>query len=126
LAKLREIALDDFRLLIEQIVRTIQISYLHEENKVLCEELVDCLLTMWRSSSGMLSAADWSKDCLAALRAVVDTPRASSPGLSNKAKFGLMDLHDLAAAAAKPAAAPKPASKSGNSSSKQSKKKSSA
>jgi hypothetical protein len=91
---LGEIQSEDFRLLVEQIVKSIQVSYTVDENRLLCEELVDCLLMMWKACATKLGKSSWTEDCLKSLRLVAESNAA--PGLTNKAKFGLMDLLDIA------------------------------
>lgn len=95
LAKLSEINPDDFRLLVESIVTSIQTSVVHEDNKVLCEELVDCLSTMCLACGrSILRGASWMNVCMSELEKVVKQPRADIPGLTNKAMFGLMNIQD--------------------------------
>lgn len=95
LAKLGEIPAEDFRILVEQIVLSIRSSVELEENKVLCEELVDCLMTMCMAcGKTILSSTRWIGGYLKELDAVAKAPRTEVPGLTNKARFGLMDLQD--------------------------------
>lgn len=95
LAKLGEIPSEDFRILVEQIVKSIGISAETEENKTLCEELVDCLVTMCTACGrSILSKTSWMNDCIRQLDVVIRAARTDLPGLSNKARFGLMGLHD--------------------------------
>jgi hypothetical protein len=95
LAKLGEIPSEDFRLLVEKIVLSIQSSVGSEENKVLCEELVDCLSTMCLAcGKSILSGASWMGGCIKDLEVVVKAARTDVPGLTNKARFGLMAIQD--------------------------------
>lgn len=97
LAKLGEVTSEDFRLLVEQIVRSIEESYTVEENKLLCEELVDCLGTMCLAcGKSILSKAGWMMVCLGKLNEISSSARSTAPGLTNKARFGLMNLLDAA------------------------------
>jgi hypothetical protein len=97
LAKLGEVTSEDFRLLVEQIVQSIRDSYTDEENKLLCEELVDCLATMSSAcGKSILAKAAWMNPCLVHLAEISNSPRSASPGLTNKARFGLMNLLDAA------------------------------
>lgn len=97
LVKLGEIPVDDFRTLIVQIVRSISESVSSAENRLLTDELVDCQLTICRSSfDKILRGAAWMGDCLKEVDAIVKSPRSETPGLTNKAMFALMDLQDLA------------------------------
>jgi hypothetical protein len=92
LAKLGEVSMEDFRLLVNLTVNTIQSSYTVEEHKQMCEEVVDCFLTMVRAVK-----IDWMREYVEVLRSVVQAPRESSPGLSNKGRFALMDILDMVA-----------------------------
>lgn len=95
LAKLSEIPSEDFRILVEQIVESIQTSVGSEDNKVLCEELVDCLMTMCTAcGKTILAKTTWMGDCMKHLEVVIKAVRTDAPGLTNKARFGLMALQD--------------------------------
>lgn len=96
LAKLGEVSMDDFKVLAGKIIETVQTCYTTEGNKNLCEELVDCFLTMWRANPSLFKKQEWVEPYIAQMRLIVGAPRESAPGLSNKAKFGLMDILDLA------------------------------
>ncbi len=90
LAKLGEVTTEDFRLLVNQIVETIRISYEKEESRQMCEEVIDCFLTMVRAVK-----IGWMREHVDALRSIVGTDKAKAPGLSNKGRFALMDILDL-------------------------------
>jgi hypothetical protein len=96
LAKLGEVPMEDFRTLVGKIIDTLKTCYVAEENKGLCEELVDCFLTMWKANPSLFKKQEWTDPYIEQMRLIVGTPRESAPGLSNKAKFGLMDILDLA------------------------------
>lgn len=98
LAKYGEVNVSDFRSLIEQIVRSVQEVCKVPENTLVCEEYVDCLSKMCVASATILSKADWIRPCLDMLREVSGSPRTVSPGLTNKAKFAIMDILDFARA----------------------------
>jgi MIF4G domain len=91
LAKLGEIQTDDFRMLVVKIVESIQESVKDPDNRVLSDELIDCLITICRSSGSLLT-----NDYLKAVDEIVKSPRTNMPGLSTKGLCGLMDLQDLA------------------------------
>lgn len=84
----------DFAMLIEQIVSVIESIQCDSTKTLLSEEYIDCLSNMCRSASTILKSADW----FPALRTRVETlaakPKAEVPGLTNKARFALMDLCD--------------------------------
>jgi hypothetical protein len=96
LAKLGEVPMEDFRTLVGKIIDTLKTCYIAEENKGLCEELVDCFLTMWKANPSLFKKQEWTDPYIEQMRLIVGTPRESAPGLTNKAKFGLMDILDLA------------------------------
>jgi hypothetical protein len=95
LAKLGEVNFADFRSLLESIVASIQKVYLVPDNTLLCEEYVDCLSRMCIAGASMLSKEKWATDQISVLGSISSSPRSSSPGLSNKARFALMDLQDF-------------------------------
>ncbi len=95
LTKLGEVNYADFRSLIESIVGSIQKVYLVPDNTLLCEEYVDCLSRMCNAGESILSKEKWANDQIHLLAGISSLPRSSSPGLSNKARFALMDLLDF-------------------------------
>lgn len=95
LAKLGEVHFEDFRSLIVSIVTSILQVYTTAENTLLCEEYVDCLSRMCHAGAPMLKKEAWAKEQIGRLSDIVSSPRSSSPGLSNKARFALMDLQDF-------------------------------
>lgn len=62
-----------------------------EGQQVLCEEYADCLSTLIRSAKDILKAT--GPALVARVREAMD--RTDAPSLSNKARFGLMDITDL-------------------------------
>jgi hypothetical protein len=95
LAKLGEVNFDDFRSLIVSIVASILQVYTTAENTLLCEEYVDCLSRMCHAGASMLKKESWANEQIALLSDIISSPRSSSPGLSNKARFALMDLQEF-------------------------------
>lgn len=95
LAKLGEVHFEDFRSLIVSIVTSILQVYITAENTLLCEEYVDCLSRMCHAGAPMLKKEAWAKEQIDRLTDIISSPRSSSPGLSNKARFALMDLQDF-------------------------------
>ncbi len=96
LVKLGEADTDAFAKIIQQIVTVLENKHTDATNTLLCEEYIDCLANLCGCASGILSGADWSgsvKDRLAVLAA---KPRKEVPGLTNKARFALMDLIESA------------------------------
>ena len=62
-----------------------------EGQQVLCEEYADCLSTLIKASKDMLKGA--AAPLVERVRGAMD--RTDAPSLSNKARFGLMDIIDL-------------------------------
>jgi hypothetical protein len=98
LAKHGEVNEEDFRSLVENIVTSIRNVYMIPENTLLCEEYVDCLSKMCVAGASLLKRTEWMKVCLGHLREIAEGPKPSSPGLTNKARFALMDILDFAKA----------------------------
>lgn len=96
LAKIGEVDWKDFQNLVLRIVQSIKDSYTIPENTLLCEEYIDCLSKMCMASASVLAKSDWIKGCMEDLQKIVDTPRTTSPGLTNKGRFALMDILDFA------------------------------
>jgi hypothetical protein len=90
LAKLGEVSMEDFRLLVGRVVETIQVCHQKEENRQMCEEVIDCFLMMVRAVK-----VDWMKEYVEVLRSVANAPKETAPGLSNKGRFAIMDILDL-------------------------------
>ena len=90
LAKIGEVSMEDFRLLVNRVVETIQVCYVKEENRSMCEEVVDCFLVMVRAGK-----VDWMREYVETLRSITSTPKDAAPGLSNKGRFAIMDILDL-------------------------------
>ncbi len=82
--------MEDFRLLVDRVVETIQTGHLQEEHRQMCEEVIDCFLMMVKAVK-----VDWMRDYVDILRSVSKAPKETSPGLSNKGRFALMDILDL-------------------------------
>lgn len=102
LAKMGEVNMNDYRALIETIVKFIQSVASIPDKTLLCEEYVDCLSRMCTASAPLLSKEMWMRDCLKILETTSQLPRSSSPGLSNKARFAIMDLTEFAGRGWKP------------------------
>ncbi len=90
LAKIGEVSMEDFRLLVNRVVETIQVCYVKEENRSMCEEVVDCFMMMVRAGK-----VDWMREYVDTLRSITAVPKDAAPGLSNKGRFAIMDILDL-------------------------------
>ena len=84
--------MEDFRLLIDRVVKTIQVCYIKEESRIMCEEIIDCFMVMVRAAK-----VDWMREYVSTLRSVAAAPKETAPGLSNKGRFAIMDILDLVA-----------------------------
>jgi len=72
------------------ILDEFQVCKMQEGQQLLCEEYADCLLTMMKICS--LPASDVAR-CKKRIADAMDKKDAVS--LTNKARFGLMDIHDI-------------------------------
>ena len=97
LVKLGEVDRADFAVLLHQIVAVIEAEYTSADKTLVCEEYIDCFAKMCNSASAILRTADYSAGLIARLAAISGKSKAESPGISNKARFALMDLSDAAA-----------------------------
>lgn len=95
LAKLGEVNFEDFRSLLASIIASILQVYKTPENTLLCEEYLDCLSRMCQAGAPMLCKEAWANAQIKVLEEISSSPRSCSPGLSNKARFALMDLQDF-------------------------------
>lgn len=96
LVKLGEVDLESFRILLFQIVGTIEEFHTDSGKTALSEEYVDCLSNMCRSASPILILHSWSADIHTRLRALISKPPASLPGFTTKTRFAVMNLVDYA------------------------------
>ena len=96
LVKLGEADTNAFAALLSQIVQVIELHHTNAEKTLLCEEYIDCLGNMCKSASSILCKADWAEDLKSRLAALSAKPRKDVPGLTNKARFALMDLVEFA------------------------------
>jgi hypothetical protein len=84
----------DFATLITQIVSVIESIQCDSTKTLLSEEYIDCLSNMCRSASSILKTADWFPALRVRVEVLASKPKAEVPGLTNKARFALMDLCD--------------------------------
>ena len=96
LVKLGEADRDSFGLMILQIVEVLEGLHTSAENTLLCEEYIDCLNHMCLNASAVMTSASWSKGVLERITVLTKKPKTEVPGLTNKARFALMDLIDAA------------------------------
>jgi len=96
LVKLGEADKESFGLMILQIVEVLENLHMSAENTLLCEEYIDCLNHMCLNASAVMVSASWSKGVLERITVLTKKPKTEVPGLTNKARFALMDLIDAA------------------------------
>jgi hypothetical protein len=95
LVKLGEADASDFATLIQQIISVIESIQYDSTKTLLSEEYIDCLGNMCRSASTILKAADWFPAVQGRVTTLSAKPKVEVPGLTNKARFALMDLCDF-------------------------------
>jgi hypothetical protein len=98
LVKLGEADVSAFMTLMTTIVSAVEMSYNNADKTLTCEEYIDCLSIMCSSASAILRSADWSAPLVHRIAVLAAKPKKSSAGLSNKARFAIMDLSDSASA----------------------------
>ena len=96
LVKLGEADKEAFGLLVQQIVEVLETLHKSAEHNLLCEEYIDCLNNMCTNASAIMVSASWSKGVLDRITALTKMPKSEVPGLTNKARFALMDLVEAA------------------------------
>jgi hypothetical protein len=96
LVKLGEADVGAFATLLQTIAGVIEANYASADKTLMCEEYIDCLSTMCSSAAAILRTADWSPALVRRMATLAGKPKAASPGLSNKARFAIMDLCDSA------------------------------
>jgi hypothetical protein len=94
--KLGEVETDAFGALLTQIVAVIEEAHTNSEKTLMCEEYIDCLANMCTSASAILCASTWSAALQTRIATLAAKKRGDAAGLSNKARYALMDLSDCA------------------------------
>lgn len=94
--KLGEVETDAFGALLSQIVSVIEDAHTNAEKTLMCEEYIDCLANMCTSASAIMCASTWSVALHERLAVLATKKRGDAAGLTNKARFALMDLVDCA------------------------------
>ncbi len=97
LVKLGEVDVPAFAALLTEIVGVIEANHAVADHTLMCEEYIDCLAMMCTNASAILTAgATWSVPLATRITSLARKPRGEVPGLTNKARFALMDLADAA------------------------------
>jgi len=96
LVKLGEADKDAFGRMIVQIVTVLEALHTNAANTLLCEEYIDCLNHMCLNASTIMVEAPWSANVLQRITALTKKAKTDMPGITNKARFALMDLTDAA------------------------------
>jgi len=94
--KLGEVETEAFGALLSQIVSVIEDAHTNPEKTLMCEEYIDCLANMCTSASAIMCASTWSSALHERLAVLAAKKRGDAAGLTNKARFALMDLVDCA------------------------------
>lgn len=97
LVKLGEADVSAFATLLTTIVGVIETNYKNTANTLMCEEYIDCFATMANSAASIMRSAAWSADLVRRMNTIATKPKAESVGVSNKARFAIMDIVDNAA-----------------------------
>ena len=95
LVKLGEADKKEFATIIDKIVTVLETRHLQDNNALLCEEYIDCLSNLCGCAS-VLSTAAWAGCVRQRLAMLASKPRKDVPGITNKARFALMDLVEKA------------------------------
>lgn len=96
LVKLGEVEKDAFRKLIHSIVNVLEEYHGDETKSKECEEYIDCLSNMCVHASSILCSVDWSNDVVCRLSVMSSKAKKDVPGFTNKSRFALMDLVEIA------------------------------
>jgi hypothetical protein len=97
LAKIGEIDVEGFAVLLQTIVESLEVFHVNpEQDKLVCEEYIDCLNSMCTAASGLLLRSSWSLPLKSRIQAMAAKPRTELVGFSIKARFALMNLSDFA------------------------------
>lgn len=96
LVKFGEVSLEEFRTLCFKIPDALEYLYTSAEHTLVSEEYIDCLAKLCSNAPAILKEAGWSSELCSRLILFANKPKAEVPGFSNKARFALMDLVDLA------------------------------
>jgi hypothetical protein len=95
LVKLGEADKEAFSTLVQQIVTVIETIHTNASQTLLCEEYIDCLAHLCKGSA-IMSSIDCAENVRARLTTLTKKARSEMPGMTNKARFSLMDLVDSA------------------------------
>ncbi len=95
LVKLGEINIDSFIKLINTMIQSINVSRKVAENTLVCEEYSECFKVLCIVGCNILKSDERSLPIIELMRTILKDPKSENPGLTNKAKFALMDVDDL-------------------------------
>ena len=97
LVKLGEADVSAFTTLLRTIASVVEENHNSADKTLMCEEYIDCFATMCNSASAILRGAEWSAPLIRRLSVIAAKPKAATAGITNKARFAIMDLADAAA-----------------------------
>lgn len=97
LVKLEEAPIADFSTMLLGIVTVLETLQTNPDSTLLSEEYIDCLNNMCLSAGPILAKSSWAAAIQSRLSDLAKKPKADVPGFTNKARFAIMDLVDIAA-----------------------------
>jgi len=97
LVKLEEAPIEDFRTMLLGIVTVLESLQTNPDSSLLSEEYIDCLNNMCLSAGPILASSSWAAEIQSRLSELAKKPKAEVPGFSNKARFAIMEMVDIAA-----------------------------
>jgi hypothetical protein len=95
LVKLGEINIESFIKLVCTMIQSINVARKVAENTLVCEEYSECFKVLCIVGCNILKSDGRSVSLVELVRTIIKDPKSENPGLTNKAKFALMDVEDL-------------------------------
>lgn len=95
LVKLGEINIESFIKLVSTMIQSINVARKVAENTLVCEEYSECFKVLCIVGCNILKSDERSVPIIELMRTILKDPKSENPGLTNKAKFALMDVDDL-------------------------------
>jgi hypothetical protein len=96
LVKLEEAPITDFSTMLLGIVTVLESLQTNPDSTLLSEEYIDCLNNMCLSAGPILASSSWAVEIQSRLSVLAKKPKTEVPGFSNKARFAIMELVDIA------------------------------
>jgi hypothetical protein len=95
LTKIGEADVEDFQRIVLSSMDMLESLHVNPEKTLLCEEYIDCMSNLCVNAPEILVRASWSVGLLERLEVLSKKKRDVALGLTNKARFALMDIVDL-------------------------------